>query len=73
MPQPRDLTGSIYKSKKLKSVPPVQKPSVQKQYVPKPEIYTRNLKFSSFSFGVALMIVIAILAQFFLMGLFRWI
>ena len=73
MPQPRDLTGSIYKSKKLKSTASVQK--VQPQVSPgaKAAYGLRRLRFSTFSFSVSLLILIAILGQFALMTLFRWV
>lgn len=73
MPQPRDLTGSIYKSKKLKSSASVQKPQAQMPRRRKVIVGFRRLRFSTFSFSVGLLIVIAILGQFALMTLFRWV
>jgi hypothetical protein len=72
MPQPRDLTGSIYKSKKLKSTQSVRKMPVQTRSPFKPEPGLRRIRFSTFSFSVALMICIAVLGQFALMSLFSW-
>ena len=73
MPQPRDLTGSIYKSKKLKSTASVQKTEPKGAALFKTEPGSRRLRFSTFSFSVGLLIVIAILGQFALMTLFRWV
>jgi hypothetical protein len=69
MPQPRDLTGSIHKSKKLKSRTPDYKENLEEHG----RLRMRNLKFSTFSFSVGLIVVIAVLGQFFLMSLFNWI
>ncbi|QXD24070.1 hypothetical protein F7C95_19525 [Opitutia bacterium ISCC 51] len=73
MPQPRDLTGSIYKSKKLKSTASVQKAESKRGTLFKAEPGSRGLRFSTFSFSVGLLIAIAILGQFALMTLFRWV
>jgi hypothetical protein len=69
MPQPRDLTGSIYKSKNLKHR------SIDQKMLPEDDsrLRIRNLKFSTFSFSVGLIVVIAVLGQLFLMSLFNWI
>ena len=69
MPQPRDLTGSIYKSKKLKPR------AIDQKMLPESDgrLRMRSLKFSTFSFSVGLIVVIAVLGQLFLMGLFNWV
>ena len=72
MPQPRDLTGSIYKSKKLKSIASVPKPPAQMRSLFKTDPNMRRLRFSTFSFAVGLLICIAVLGQFALMTLFYW-
>lgn len=73
MPQPRDLTGSIYKSKKLKSTASVQRAESKRGTLFQAEPGSRRLRFSTFSFSVGLLIAIAILGQFALMTLFRWV
>jgi hypothetical protein len=73
MPQPRDLTGSIYKSKKLRSNASVKKPSAWVVPIQGVSAGFRRLRFSTFSFSVGLLIAIAILGQFALMTLFRWV
>lgn len=73
MPQPRDLTGSIYKSKKLKLGASVSVSSDGSSKGPPPRFLQRRLGFSVFSFSVALIIGIAVIGQFFLVSLFRWL
>jgi len=69
MPQPRDLTGSIYKSKKLKPR------AIDQKMLPEEDgrLRMRNLKFSTFTFSVGLIVAIAVLGQFFLLSLFNWL
>ena len=73
MPQPRDLTDSIYKSRKLKSTTSVKPGPMGPAHPVESRIHFRRLGFSVFSFAVALLLFIAILGQFVLMGLFRWL
>ncbi len=72
MPQPRDITGSIYKSKKLKSGPSTRKLVVESSEDSASPLGLRRLGFSSFSFAVGLLLVIAVLGQLVLMSLFHW-
>lgn len=73
MPQPKDLTGDIYKRKKFQSrkkrrALPVSQPGCRASGHP-----LRRTRFSAFSFAIGLLVMIAFLLQFAIVALFQWI
>lgn len=73
MPQPRDITGAIYKRKKFQSRKLRQRMPVPEAAPQVPAHRLRRIRFSTFSFAMGLLITIAVIGQFALMSLFSWI
>ncbi|MBH53918.1 MAG: hypothetical protein CMI18_06175 [Opitutaceae bacterium] len=73
MPQPKDITGAIFKRKKFQSRKKRQGFPVPQPVARIPTHRLRRIRFSTFSFAIGLLVSIAVLLQFVIVLLFQWI
>ena len=73
MPQPRDLTASIYKSKKFQTGDIAYRLSNFGPVGGLSSLRLRRVRFSTFSFAMGLVIAITLAGQVALMSLFAWL
>ncbi len=73
MSKPSDITGSLYKSRKLRQWRSTGLRPEDPGKVATKSVQMRRLAFSSFSFAVTMTLIIAVFGQLLIMSLFQWL